>query len=99
MKEVFLVHITLPEVFTAAFYELLNSQRDRVNHLMENHILLSYSLDMERKYIWAFFETSGEGELKAILGSLPVIAHVHYTIHELAYYNAAPVSLPELIMN
>jgi len=99
MKEVYLVHIILPDVFTAAFNELLNRQRGMVNDLMENRILLSYSLDMDRKNVWAFFDIASERELDGILKSLPIMAHVRYHVHELAFHNAAPVALPELIMN
>jgi hypothetical protein len=99
MKEVYLVHIFLPEVFSAVFYELINRQRDRINELMESKVLLSYSLDMDRKNVWAFFEADNREELLKVLGSLPIISHVRYKVHELAYYNAAPASLPELIMN
>ena len=99
MNEVFLVHISLPEVFTAEIYQLLPEQRVLINSLMEQRIILSYSLDMERKNIWTFLEARDQKHLKSILATFPIIAHVGIHIHELAYHDAAPVSLPELIMN
>lgn len=99
MSETFLVHITLPEVFTAEIYELLPQQRLHINSLMENRVILSYSLDMVRKNIWAFVEARDEKHLRQILATFPIISHVGIRIHELAYHDAAPVSLPDLIMN
>lgn len=99
MSEVFLVHITLPEVFTAEIYELLPQQRTLINALMEKRIILSYSLDMARKNVWAFMEAKSRKQLMSILSTFPIISHVGIRIHELAYYDAAPVSMPELILN
>jgi hypothetical protein len=99
MKEVYLVHIFLPEEFTSSFSEILNGQRERVKELMESRVLLSYSLDMDRRHVWAFFETDDRDQLTAVLDSLPVFKQVKYIIHELAFHNVAPISLPELILN
>jgi len=47
MYNYFLVHITLPDVFNESFYRLIPEQRMVINHLMEERIVKSYSLDME----------------------------------------------------
>jgi hypothetical protein len=99
MKNTYLVHIILPDVFTSAFYLLLPEQRDLVNKLMESRTIMSYSLDMERKNIWTFIEAASEDELMDLLSSFPIIKHVKVRIHELAYHDEAPFALPELIMN
>jgi hypothetical protein len=99
MKEVYLVHIFLPETFSSAFSELLNRQRDQIKALMESRVLLSYSLDMDRKNVWAYFETENRDHLNEVIKSIPVFSHVHFKIHELAFHNVAPVSLPDLILN
>jgi hypothetical protein len=94
-----MVHIILPDVFNAAFYTLLPRQRELINDLMEKRVVLSYSLDMDRKNIWAFIEAGSETGLMDILGEFPIISSVKIHIHELAYHDAAPISLPDLIMN
>ena len=99
MKDVFLVHITLPDVFSPGFYELIPNHRARINELLEKRILLSYSLDMERKNVWAFVQAANEAELRNMLRSIPLINEVKFKITELAFHDSAPVSLPELIMN
>jgi len=99
MKDVFLVHILLPEVFTSDFYALIPQQRKLINDLLEKRVVLSYSLDMERKNIWVFFETSDKDELKTVLDLFPIIKDVKVSIHELAFHDAAPLPMLDPIMN
>ncbi|MDI9341616.1 MAG: hypothetical protein QM534_13680 [Sediminibacterium sp.] len=99
MKDVFLVHIRLPEVFTTTLWSLVPKQRERINKLLEERVVLNYSLDMERKNVWAFIEARSENELMDILATFPIIKYVRIDIHELAFYDSAPVGLPDLIMN
>lgn len=99
MKDVFLVHIILPDVFTGELYKLIPKQRELINELLEKRVVLNYSLDMERKNIWAFFEAKDKIELTAILNTFPIIRDVKVTIHELAFYDAAPFPIQDPIMN
>lgn len=94
-----MVHIKLPEVFTFEFYELIPKQRELVNNLLEQHKVLSYSLDMQRKQVWAIFEVGDQQELLDILRTFPIIEEVEVEIHELAFHNSAPVDLPDVILN
>ena len=99
MKNVFLVHIKLPEVFTNEFYSLIPKQRELINKLLAKRVVLNYSLDMERKNVWVFFEAKDEIHLKSILSTFPIIKDVKASIHELAFFDTAPVPMPDLIMN
>jgi hypothetical protein len=99
MKNVFLVHIKLPEVFTNEFYSLIPKQRELINKLLEKRVVLNYSLDMERKNVWVFFEAKDEIHLKNILSTFPIIKDVKASIHELAFFDTAPLPMPDLIMN
>jgi muconolactone delta-isomerase len=99
MKNVYLVHIILPDVFTAAFYRLLPKQREFISTLMEERTVLTYSLDMDRKNVWAFIEADTHESLMELIGRFPIISYVKISVHELAYHDEAPVSLPDLIMN
>lgn len=94
-----MVHIKLPEVFTFEFYELIPKQRELVNQLLEQHKVLNYSLDMQRKQVWAVFEVGDQQELLDLLRSFPIIEEVEVEIHELAFHNTAPVDLPDVILN
>ncbi|MCA6437983.1 MAG: hypothetical protein ACK5QC_16685 [Bacteroidota bacterium] len=99
MKDVFLVNLKLPESFTKELYNLIPEQRAVVNQLLDNRVVLSYSLDMDRKNVWAYIEAVSEQEVMDILSTFPIIKYVKTTIHELAFYDTAPVGMPELILN
>lgn len=99
MKSTFLVHITLPEIFTPKFVALIPKHRALVNELLDKGTIRSYSLDMERQNVWAFIDARDEKEVMDILSSFPIIKEVKIKISELAFYDSAPIGLPELIMN
>lgn len=99
MKDVFLVHITLPEIFTPEFYKLIPAQRSLINNLLEKRTLLNYSLDIDRQNVWATIEAISEQEVMDILSTFPIIKHVKVDIHELAFHDSAPIGLPDLILN
>jgi hypothetical protein len=99
MKSTFLVHIELPEMFSTRFMSLIPKQRAIINKLLDNKTLLSYSLDMERQNVWAFMNGKNEREIMDIISTFPIINDVKVNITELAFYDTAPIGLPELNMN
>lgn len=99
MNETFLVHIQLPEIFSPRFVALIPKHRLLINDLLEKRVILSYSLDMERHNVWAFISGKDEQEVMDVLSTFPIIKEVKVKIHELAFYDSAPIGLPELIMN
>jgi hypothetical protein len=99
MKDVFLVHITLPDFFSKKFYDLIPKQRALINNLLEKRVVLSYSLDMERKNVWVYIDAISEQHVMDILSTFPIIKEVKVNIHELAFFDSAPITLPDLILN
>lgn len=99
MKDVFLVHFTLPEHFNHEMWDVIPAQRNVVNDLLEKRIILNYSLDMDRRNLWVFLEASDIQEVNNIIKTFPIMKFVKTRIHELAFYDTAPIGLPDLIMN
>ncbi|MBN8694517.1 MAG: hypothetical protein J0L69_15085 [Bacteroidetes bacterium] len=99
MKSTYLVHISLPEVFTSRLAALIPKQRSTINDLLEQRVVLSYSLDMERQNLWVFVEAKSEKGVMDIISNFPIINEVKVEIKELAFYDSSPMGLPELIMN
>ncbi|PBQ34331.1 hypothetical protein CNR22_21990 [Sphingobacteriaceae bacterium] len=97
--DTFLVHITLPDVFSKKLYEIIPKQREHINKLLEQQLILSYSLDMERKNLWIFIQTESEKDVMDLLSNFPIIKHVTLSIHELAFHDSSHKALPDLIMN
>lgn len=99
MKDVYLVHIILPDFFSKHFYSLVPAQRDIISALLKRRVIRSYSQDMERKNIWCFIEAISEQEVMDILSTFPIIKHVNVQITELAFFDTTPAILPDMIMN
>ncbi len=97
--DVFQVHIKLPEIFSTRFAALIPLQYQKVNELLENRVILNYALDMGRTNLWVTIQAKDQVEVMDILATFPIIKHVQLDIHELAFFDSAPISLPELIMN
>jgi hypothetical protein len=97
--ETFQVHIKLPDVFTKRFASLIPAQRDRVNQLMDARVILNYALDMERANLWVTMQAKNQTEIMDVLSTFPIIKDVKVEIFELAFFDSAPMGLPELIMN
>ena len=95
----FQVHITLPDVFTRRFAALIPQQRERVNQLMEERVILNYALDMERSQLWVTMQAKDQKAVMDVLATFPIIKDVKVEIFELAFFDSAPMGLPELIMN
>jgi hypothetical protein len=97
--DTFQIHITLPEIFTPRFAALIPQQRERVNQLLEDRIILNYALDMDRSQLWVTIQAKNQEAVMDILSTFPIIKEVKVDIFELAFFDSAPIGLPELIMN
>ncbi len=97
--DTFQVHIKLPEIFTRRFAALIPEQRERVNQLLEQRVILNYALDMERSNLWVTIQAKDQEAVMDILSTFPIIKDVKVEIFELAFFDSAPMGLPELIMN
>ena len=97
--DTFQVHIKLPDIFTRRFAALIPQQRERVNQLMEERTILNYALDMDRSQLWVTMQAEDQESVMDILATFPIIKEVKVEIFELAFFDSAPMGLPELIMN
>jgi L-rhamnose mutarotase len=97
--DTFQVHIKLPEIFTRRFAALIPQQRERVNQLMEERTILNYALDMDRSQLWVTMQAKDQEAVMDILATFPIIKEVKVEIFELAFFDTAPMGLPELNMN
>lgn len=95
----FQVHIKLPDIFTRRFAALIPQQRERVNQLMEERVILNYALDMDRSQLWVTMQAKDQEAVMDVLSTFPIIKDVKVEIFELAFFDSAPMGLPELIMN
>jgi muconolactone delta-isomerase len=93
------VDFDLPLELTEEFILLVPQQREQIDELMANGIILSYALAADRSKVWATVNAESVEEVQEILHSMPLIHFMEPTIYELEFYNATGNGLPAISLN
>jgi muconolactone delta-isomerase len=95
----YLVDLDLPLEFNEEFISLIPAQREQIDELMANGIVLSYALAADRSRVWATINADSFEELQEILQTWPLIHYMEPTVYELEFYNATGNGLPAISLN
>ncbi len=95
----YLVDFTLPDELDLQFMNLIPQQRVIVNELFVEKTLLSYSLSLDRKKLWATFLAENEVELIEIIESFPLTIYMNYEVHPLMFNELAKQGMPSISLN
>ncbi len=98
MKE-YMIIVTLPEVFSPRFMSLINDQRKAVSELMNEGVILNYSLSHDRSKLWITLMAESETEVKKHIKRLPLSRYMQSTIVELMFHQSSSFILPEPSLN
>lgn len=85
----YMVDIRLPDVLSEEFLATIPRQRATVNKLMEERIILSYSLAMDRSKLWTVIRAESESDVFDVLSEFPLIGWMRFDIYELAFNETA----------
>ncbi|RMG74179.1 MAG: hypothetical protein D6722_02785 [Bacteroidetes bacterium] len=94
-----MAEIVLPEEMTQAFTNLIPDQRARINLLMQEGTIRSYSLALDRRMLWVVLIAATEWEVEGILESFPIMPHCEAHIHELMFHDMVTHELPRISLN
>jgi muconolactone delta-isomerase len=95
----FMVEVSLPAKLTQEIIELIPSQRNFIDDLLQRGVILSYTLTLDRAMLWVVFEVENSKEVRTYLNAFPIADYVQFTIHELAFHNAADSVVPAISLN
>ncbi len=96
----YMIEIDLPEVLSEEFMSLVPAQIEKINELMTQRVLSSYTLNAERTRLWTTLEADSETDAIAILSSFPIYHWIEYTIHELMFHQESSAFLiPRFSLN
>jgi len=98
-KKNFLIDIKLLNSMHAEFFELIPEQRKVINELMNESIIISYSLALDRSNLWVIMETENEEEVYDVLSKFPLIQFMQPEVHELAFHDNIHSGFPNLSLN
>lgn len=80
------------------FMSLIPAQRNEVNQLFQEGVLMSYSLNLERSRLWAIFHVDNESKLISIIDNLPLSRFMDYEYEELMFHNSLSM-IPTISLN
>ena len=95
----YMVDIDLPSVYDPYFISLIPGQRDRVNQLMQQGVILSYALSVDRSKLWIVMLGSSTEDVSRFLESFPLFPYMQINVSELVFFNNAVHRMPELSLN
>ncbi len=95
----YMVDIELPESMTDEFASLIPFQRSRVNMLMSEGKISSYSLSMDRARLWVIVNADSVDEAQSIIASFPIFSFIQFRIHELMFHNSLRLLHPQFSLN
>ena len=94
-----MIEIELPINMDEEFVQKIPAQRLKVNELMENGKLLSYSLSVDRQKLWCILKAESEVEAMETIAEFPLISYMDPTITELMFHNMVAARIPLFSLN
>ena len=94
-----MVDIELPGTITDEFAALIPFQRSRINDLMSEGKISSYSLSMDRARLWVIVNAASVDEVHGVIGSFPIFSYIKFEIRELMFHNSIRLLHPQFSLN
>lgn len=91
--------MALPLPLPAELIAVIPEQRAKIDELMHEEKLLSYSLASDRSKVWAVVSAKDLFEAMGFLSDLPVMRFTRPVATELAFYNAPRFTFPSISLN
>jgi hypothetical protein len=95
----YMADIDLPTEFTEEFLLLIPSQRAMVNRLMNDGVISSYAVSIEKGKLWMIVLAEDESSVSGLIDSFPIADHIRYKIHRLTFHNSASFKMPSFSLN
>ncbi len=82
-----------------AFVAKIPEQRAKINELMEQGHILSYSLAADRSRLWCIVNADSELEVLETIAGFPLIDYMKPLISELMFNNVVSLRVPMFSLN
>ena len=94
-----MVDFFLPPVLSQEFMATIPAHRARVNDLMRQGKIISYTLALDRSKLWAIIRAESEEEVESVIETLPLAPYLESDIYELFFHNSLSSELPLISLN
>jgi len=95
-----MIDINLPSDIDANFVALIPDQHQQMNDLMEEEVIKSYTLSLDRSKLWIVINAKSKSTVVGIVNDFPLARYIKATIYELALHNTtAYTKFPGISLN
>jgi hypothetical protein len=95
----YMIDISLPADPNTEYFALIPLQRAHIEKLLEEGIVIGYSLSLDRSRLWIAMNARDEREAVEILSAFPLFKYFEPTIYPLLFHNTSLMSLIKVSMN
>jgi muconolactone delta-isomerase len=95
----YMITVSLPGELSPEFVALIPGHRARVNELMQEGVITSYSLSADRTMLWLTLIAATEEEAVKTLMTLPLYAYMQYEMRPLMFHNTPMFATPRFSVN
>lgn len=95
----YMIEFNIVDNNSEAFFELIPAQREKINKLMSDGKMLSYTLNADRTKLWCVINASSEFEALELISEFPLINYMTPNISLLMFHNSVFLSIPKFSKN
>ncbi len=95
----YMIDINLPASPTEEFFSLVPKQRAKINALMNEGAIASYTLSEDRTRLWVLVNAETESEVMDILYGFPMLKFMRFKIHSLMFHQMVSFRFPAISLN
>jgi hypothetical protein len=94
-----MIDISLPTDPDEKFYALVPHQRAHIDRLLEQGVVMGYSLSFDRSKLWIVLNARNERHATEILSAFPMFSYFETTIYPLMFHNTPAMAFNRVSMN
>jgi hypothetical protein len=95
----YMIEVSLPTEPSKEFFALIPQQQAHIIKLLEQGVVMGYSLSLDRSKLWIAMNAHNERDAAEILSAFPMFKYFEPTIYPLMFHNTSLMSLIKLSMN
>lgn len=95
----FLIDVELPSELTEEMISIIPEQRKRVDKLMDEGVISTYTLALDRSKLWIVLYATDSDEASDIVDALPLGYYFDYEVFPLAFHNSVANLIPSISLN
>ena len=95
----FIAEIDLINPYSEDFVSLIPFQREKIDAMMGEGVIVAYSLSLDRKKLWVTFIAESESDVYELISTFPLIEYMEPTVYELAFHNSISNNFPVISLN